>query len=346
MTDFKDILPLIEQDKQEAAFNLAQKAVSKESHPFIIKVINFLGAWFGVIFLTAFLFFFLFRDFSEIGAMVFGLVMMAAAFGLQFVSKENIFIEQITTALMFTGKTVALFGFLAGLNLRSVNIIFLSMLILTAVVYPFFKSSIDRFLSCFAVCSFAFLTYSLRKYYGGGHDDLFIWNYISPYLALALLFSLCAFVFFYRKKGLFPMAYGLMAGALFCAYNPPAQSYIAVIFNTPKLVILITAGCLGLMHLKETGLLTFRKGFLFMLGLCSLLVFNIASIMGIVFIFLGKNLRDTKIEWGGYAVFAAGLSYLYYSLHTTLLAKSAILAASGIIVLAAAYIIRRFLRAN
>jgi hypothetical protein len=325
--DFSTVSAYMPEDKRAAALELLKNRPQKAARPLIVHILTFIGAWLGALFFLVFLG----LVFFELNGMpTLGILFIVAAFFMQLVFDEktgNVFLRQEMIALMFIGKASFIFGVAVSMD-ADVNLLFLICAVLVGTIYPFFRSALDRLASCFALGVYAFLSIS---------GSFFLWKIMTPMTAVALIFALSIFIFYFRKKDLYPLAYGLAAACAFAAWGAHGQPYLLIMFNLPKLVLVAAAASCGLMHLRDSGGIT-KKNIYILCSCCALaFIFNIASIMGIAYILLGRNMRDIKIEIMGYAIFAGGLSYLYYSLQTTLLAKSAMLFAGGLIMFAAAY---------
>lgn len=329
--NYTEILPFINTDKQQQAQALLAEG-KRDSSPLIIKIIMGLGAWIASVSFIAFLYLAFSAFFASASALYIGILLIGLAFVLQHGFKSaNVFKEQLVIAFMFAGKISLFLWFLyifRGQN--SQNIIFASLLGITAVSYPLFKNSADRFIGVFATLLFAYLCETMFS------TPLFLWQVIPLRVFLALSIVGASFIFYFRKRSLYPIAYA----SLFAAVMPDilkdhGHNLTALIIAAAGFFILFR------LHLYRTGKVKSISVLSAFAALAGLVLINIYIMTGAVLILLGCNFRDLKLRSLGYLSFIWGIIYFYMNLNTSLLNKSVILMLSGAVLLAAAQLIKK-----
>ncbi|MGB2579904.1 hypothetical protein AAIR98_001823 [Elusimicrobium simillimum] len=213
------------------------------------------------------------------------------------------------------------------------------LFVMAAVPYMLFRNTADRFISVLAfVIGFYLQMFVFKNYFGIYNTDI-----------IFISFVLSAIIFAVRKNVLYPIAWALCAGMIIPTITGMVTTksihgvpYMVVMFNMYK-------GCLAVFLSVFITALAYQQGKLNKYYIAApfalfavMLPFNLPIIYGVIYLLIGQYFRDIKIKILSYAVLTGGIIYLYYNLDTTLLAKSVLLMASGAVVLAAYYLIKRF----
>ncbi len=329
--NYTDILPFIDTEKHKQAEALLS-AGKNNSSPMIIKIIMGFGAWLAAISFTAFLYLAFSSFFKTAAALYIAVLLIALAVALHYLIKSaNVFRDQLIMAFVFAGK-ISLILWIAYFfrDLESPNIIFAGLFGITAVSYPLFKNGIDRFAGVFVTILFAYLT---TEVFG---EAFFLWQIVPLRVFLALSIAGAAFIFYFRKSSLYPMAYA----AVFASVMPD------IIKNEGHSLVSLAIAAAGffilcLIHLYRTEKLKTLNILSAFAGLAGLMLINLYVMAGIVFVLSGCNFRDLKLKVLGYISFIWGIIYFYMNLNTSLINKSAILILSGAVVLIAAELIKK-----
>jgi hypothetical protein len=210
----------------------------------------------------------------------------------------------------------------------------------TAVAWPFYRMSVDRFLSSLAVL--VMLTSAVV-------DDLRLagtLNFALQGLALAELAGVALiFTIAGVSRSLRPLGYALaimLSGiTLFYSFQPrhatPALSLSHEVFDPSILEAALIAAFVALTGWAAGGLNRLRQEpFLIAgLGVAALALIGAPGvILALGFLVLGYALHDRTLIRGGALLAPVFLWMYYYNLDLTLLAKSTVLVASGAVLLA------------
>ncbi len=350
-----EILNAVPPHRLEEAQNFINDSQNKEHTPLIVKILMALGAYFASGFILSFIspLFLFFQSLTTL----FSIALIAL---IIYLSKRvkvqggamQVFWNNILLFSMLSAKTVLIFGILKD-SKPDINTIFLIVLATNAIVYPLFKNSADRFIGMFFTASLAFLLTigGLNHFFKKG---FFLWQIISPDLAVSLIFGAALLIFIKGKKALFPLAYALVFATVFNLgnlisttaladffknANTTVPSFLSIMFAPAKLLALLFALTALYYHYKQKEINPHISVIIITTLLC--LPLNTGCIMGLAFIFTARYTFNARLMQFGYIIFIASLSFFYYNLNTTLMQKAGLLVISGLVLLAAAELLRR-----
>jgi len=186
----------------EAAAEVEEWLLDREyspSDPLYIRVLAGAGAWASVAFFLAFLGLAGLFPTTGPSAVVFGLVLLAAAVFLRRIGGKT-FVSQLALALAIAGNTLAVLGLTegGGHKMKVLNLA-LAQAFITALVYPFFRDVIYRFLA--PVASVTLLVVWILDY-----SPLALFHVMIAALGVGFYFL---FFEFERKRALIPLKYAV-----------------------------------------------------------------------------------------------------------------------------------------
>ncbi|MDR0291523.1 MAG: DUF4401 domain-containing protein [Elusimicrobium sp.] len=353
MTDGQ-MLSYVPEDKKTAARAILQSGKNGDM-PVIIKIILGAGA-----FASSILFFSALGAFSYMlldgeAYIAVGVISMAAAILLKKFALPRLgpmlgfFFDQCLLVAMLFGR-VCIFAGAENMRLEIDGFLILSFF-MAVIPYKFFDNFIDRFIAVFvfAVCVYVKYFFMMPRWHRVQNID---------FAPVILFFFMGAGIIFAARKKLFnPAAWALITSALipsiFVVFFASAgwfdgvdaklqSSYLDVVFNWQKMVLVIYFGLMFLAYKKFTAKIKHDDYLVFAVLIFALLPFNLPVLYGLFFLLLGKFFEDLSIEILGYATLAGGIVYLYYSLQVSLMTKSLLLMASGLFLFGLRLAVRRF----
>lgn len=351
----KELLNSVPEQKRQDAQNFIEAYQNKEQAPLIAKILMALGAYFAAGFVFSFIVPLLvyYNDLALIiSVVIIGLIIYLSKRVKVQGQAMGVFWSNILLFYMLSAKVTLFYGLVKN-ELFNVNSYFAYLFIITAIVYPLFKSSADRFISVTVTAALAFLSFIPQSFLS--FDSFFLWKFLPPDFAISLIFGISLLIFIKGKKGLFPLAYGLVFATVFNLSNllsttTMMQTLFAegvrnvipfwqIMLGGSKLMALAFALIALLFHYKQTNTSPNIAVIITAALLC--LPLNTGCIMGLGFIFVAKYTFNSRLMSFGYVTFAASLSFFYYNLNTTLMQKSGLLVISGLALLGAAWLIGR-----
>jgi uncharacterized membrane protein len=237
---------------------------------------------------------------------------------------------QFSIALLWVGKyyfctVFSHIGSTYTLLLESIGIT-----LITALIYPFFRQEIDRFLSPLLSLTLLFASTIVDI------KDPVLRDYLPKILILLEMFALIA-IFFHRKTpySLIPLAYAiataLVTQSLFSHFY--GFSHLSMLLST----IIAGTGLLAAIYLinREKRLLTLEQGLLITVAVASLIYFNVSEILlSMLILVVGYARREAIFFWMGLVFLPIFIILYYYEVEMTLLAKSFSLMGTGLVLLA------------
>lgn len=311
-------------------------AVEADAPPWYVRVLVGFGAWIASLLLIGFVVASSLR--SESAIIGVGVVMMAAALGLRFASAHE-FLAQAALAVSLAGQALLAFG----LNKYGLSTVLWAVVVCQAVLALAFPDRIHRFLSVLAAVSAAvMLLYHLRLQ-AGIHVLV---------LALAAGFlAMLAHEGYFISRGLAqrarPLAFGLLVAMLGCVL-------LSAVYVLPELMgrrgfsfyprpWISSLGFGVLLVLLEWRLMDkslheisagIRAGFVAASALIVAASLPAPGIAASLVVLLAGVLHAERIVVGvGLGFFAVFLAAYFYGIEASLLAKSATLTATGLVVL-------------
>jgi len=277
---------------------------------------------------------------NEEGLVIWGLTFVASAIGLQRMAgngntvRHN-FLIQSSFASMAVGKALFVFGIAQLIDTPwSVS---LALFIITACTYFIYRMSIDRFLSSLGVLLSVLLSIKIDAEISGSREFIFNTFFL-------LQFACTAFLLTYGriKQDYIPLAYALIFSLCICVLVLAAQIEFGSfrdkeIINLAFANIVLTVGLVALFS-WTAGSIERLKTEPFILASIGALLLGLISAPGILLaiglMVLGYAKHEQLLIIAGALLMPLFLWLYYYNLDISLLHKSAILIASGIILLA------------
>jgi len=191
----------------EATASVEEWLIEREyrsSDPLYIRVLAGAGAWGSVAFFLAFLELAHLFPHTGAGMIVFGVILLAAAVVLRRIGGKT-FVSQLALALAIAGNSLAVIGLTEGVGYRmELLYIGLAQAFITALVYPFFRDVIYRFLA--PVTAIALLFVWIVDY-----ESLALVHVTIAALGVAFYFL---FFEFERTRALMPLKYAVAVSLL------------------------------------------------------------------------------------------------------------------------------------
>ena len=247
------------------------------------------------------------------------------------------FLRQFALALGFAGHLLVLFGVARPYRSGSCAALTMTQVALCAVVYPFYRSRIYRFLMPLAAFALSW-TWILD----GRNEPLLQVPAIVGLYAGAVL-SLAA----RRRRALAPLAYALVTGGLASVLVASTTKYGWWGHTAPLLwpSTVLTALLLVGLSVRFAGGLACARHEWFWVVVGATAVLGAVSTPGLVaalaVLALGHGLADRALTGLGLAFLPAFLVLYYYDLDVSLAHKSWILAGSGVVLLVGRWVLGR-----
>jgi hypothetical protein len=315
----------------------------KPSIPWYFKILIAVGAWIAAIFFLSFLFISRIVDYSStVGFIIWGVFFIGFALVMINLLRKNDFSVQLALALSAIGHFLALVGLAGDIGRSSLNFnwetVFLVSLVLCVVLYPLFRNSIHRFLSCCLV-SFTSAAWVMElKAYDLFHVIIFIDVSI-------ILFMLSKGG--NNKKNWRPLFYALAVSVLFILFIRLVPHNEIGTAWWPSNVIMVVLPLIAMIRWESIFGITWRSQMKepLILSVLGIILLGVVSTPGILasigVIVLGARFRDNILKVVG-AVFLPVYIYMfYYSMDITLDVKSLIMGGSGLVLLGLREYLRR-----
>lgn len=273
------------------------------------------------------------------GFVISGLIFVALAIGLQKLGGEGdsikgSFFIQSSFAFMATGKILFTIGM--ALILDFAWGVTIALLFITAVTYHVYRMSVDRFLSTFAVFFSVLVNVLWNKEFAGSREFLLNGFTLLQVAGAAVLITNVKI-----KRDYIPLTYGLLfslcASALFIASHTKFGYWQNKELVNPVFVTLLFTGSLvaviswivgGIKKLNAEPLILACLGVV-LLGLIS----APGIILSIILIVLGYAKHEKIMIIMGALLVPVFVFFYYYNLDISLMEKSILLIASGIVLL-------------
>jgi hypothetical protein len=344
---------LLDQAGQEKIRSFLDGRGREQELPLFLRLLLALGAYIASAFFVAFLAVAHIINFHDgKGLLVWGVIFIAAALALHHVPARNgpsvgrDWIIQTSFSAMLVGKALFVFGVIDWFFGRHVPSEHVAAIVagvvglVTVVIYPFYDMTVDRFLSVLATLGWALLAIIEEDFRAGGFGaPLTVWFVVQLALAGALLTSgrlkhahlpaayavvcsLCAIVLFWGDSANITRGFVWRISQDGRLYAPdPLWGSLAL---TAALVALIAWAAGGAQKLRSEPLA------LASLGAAALGALSAPGILlSIGLMTLGYARRDRLLAVAGIALTPVFIVMFYYSLNLNFLWKSAVLIASG-----------------
>jgi hypothetical protein len=313
--------------KAPAVSSLLKKPDDARIMPLYVQGLAGFGAWIAALCFIGFLL--VAGGWRHHAFLVEGLVMIGVATGLRRVS-NHVFPVQFALALSMAGHAFALYG--VSEHASSIFPVAATAAVLCAALYPLYRDPVHRFLSCMTALSTAMCW--LR---GDGFP-----NGLYVLLAFEVLATGLLFLRPGLRPAIRPMAFAFAASLPLLIAAMGLQKFGMESGGGPSKAIL-AAGLLTLIAAVAGRSNLRREPVVVALGATLLLgTFTAPGLLAAIGILvLGYHRRERLLVGLGVAAFAGFLWDFYYSLQMDLGTKSALLMASGALLLAARWILSR-----
>ena len=341
-------------EDREKASEFIRKLHTSDDPPLYLRALIGLGAFISSLFLLGFLFASELID-DDGPFLVWGLAFIAAAFGLWKRSQKEgdasflkIFLSVLSFTWMAVGKTLFVLEFSDAFDEWGV---FFGLGLITGATYFVYRLTIDRFLSCLGVCC-AFTAAIIEDGFFNRDTEAFI-PIIPMGLSICGLASLQACLAAHLLSGrvarkFLPMAYSLVGGLtvnvfLLTMQGPRLEERSGFPF-VMVLGLLLAVGLIALTARAAGGRRAFKSPRLLaaMLGtfVCGFFI-SPGILLGVCLLVYGYGHHDRLLTTFGGLVMPVFLFLWYYDMELTLTEKSAVLAGSGLAMLAGRFLFCR-----
>ena len=313
--------------KMPAVSTLLKKPDDGRATPLYVQGLAGFGAWIAAVCFIGFLV--VAGGWHERAFFIEGLVMIGVATGLRRMS-SRIFPSQFALALSMAGHAFALYG--AGRNASGMLPVMATATILCLALYPLYRDPAHRFLSCMTALGAA----ASWLYGDGSRSGLHVLLALEA-LGIGLLFL---------RKGLRPalrpMAFALAVSLPLLVAGLGSHELRLDGATWPANAVL-ASGLLALLVSVAGRSNLRREPVVLALGATLLLAtFTAPGLLAAIgLLVLGYHRRERLLVGLGVIAFAGFLWDFYYSLQMDLGTKSALLMASGALLLAAQWILSR-----
>ncbi|MEH6631370.1 MAG: DUF4401 domain-containing protein [Halopseudomonas aestusnigri] len=337
---------LITPDTNPADFILKQQ--QDPDLPFYLKILAGIGAFIASICFIGFLVAADIIGFNnEIEALVWGGLFIGAALSIYRMmgtnhSLKQSFFLQTSFALIAAGKLLFIFGIAEFLDWDGWAINFAALMI-TAITYPMYRLSIERFLSCTGVLVSVLLNILWNDNLGISKDILY-----NSFFAIQLGFAAFLLTYPKIKPGIAPLAQALVVSlcisVLFLSSHAEFGYLDDRIFVAPVAVNILLAATLIALMIWAAGGLDKLKREPVLLGAAGAILLGLLSVPGVILaiglMIFGYAHHDRLYTLLGALLLPLFLGLYYYNLDITLLQKSTILISSGVILLAGKFYLK------
>lgn len=236
---------------------------------------------------------------------------------------------QLSIALLWVGKYYfcSIFFFHMGNNTLASS---MAPMLVTALVYPFFRQELDRFLS--PLFSLMYLFVSTITIF----TEPILHDYAVNLILLGEMCALIAIFFHPKTKYMFiPLAYAI---AISLIAQATFHHFFSGSLHSKFLgSVIMGAGLLTSISLinREKKKLTLEQGTLIIVAIALLVYFNVSQILLSLFIVtIGYARREALLFWAGLTFLPLFIIIYYHGVEMTLLAKSLSLMGTGFVLLA------------
>ncbi|WP_419904822.1 DUF4401 domain-containing protein [Kiloniella sp.] len=337
---------LITSDTDLADFIIKQQ--QDPDLPFYLKILAGIGAFIASICFIGFLMVADIIGFNnEFEALVWGGLFIGAALSIYRVmgtnhSLKQSFFLQTSFALIAAGKLLFIFGIAELLDGDGWGIN-LAALMITALTYPMYRLSIERFLSCTGVLVSVLLNILWNDNLGLSKDILY-----NSFFAIQL--GLAAFLLINprTRPGMAPLAQALVVSlcisVLFLSSHAEFGYLDDRVVIAPVIVNILLATALIALMVWAVGGLDKLKREPILLGITGAILLGLLSVPGVILaiglMIFGYARHDRLYTLLGALLLPVFLCLYYYNLDITLLQKSGILISSGVILLAGKFYLK------
>jgi hypothetical protein len=293
--------------------------------PIFIQILIGAGAWLASLFIMLFIGV---SDIvgDEMGAVALGIMTLIT--GLVLRKFNTTFFHQLSLAMVSTAHILIMYGTTNMSDMREIALCLLIHLGLTIVVYPFYESSIYRFVAPFTV--------TLLAFFWQGQEHVPIVFHILVFcqiLAISMLLLQTKW-----SKPLRPLAYSGLFGLptiLMLAYEWMSNSFSQrdLIPSGPATIMV----CIGLIvlicYLSDDWRTNKTSRALILITIFLSLFTTPAILTGVGLLVLGHGLQKTLISVLAYGYLPLSLTCYYYFMGVDLSQKSWVMMASGLLLL-------------
>lgn len=327
----------------------AAMAREQEVQPWYVRTMIGFSAWIASLLLIIFIV----APGMDGGAVVWGLVLLAAAIALRF-RLDHDFTNQVALALNLAGQGLVAFGLAEGTGRDEVEVVCAATIAMNLVLIPLYRDALFRFLAVqFAVTALVVLLYALKL------------NALVP--PLAPLLCAAAIALWWRDGRLSGMlgpdpGPALMAGLLFAAFGCTLLSGVYLFpewiddFQFYPRPWISTIGLGALLLLLMHRILVDPLGGLASPAVLALLVMTVLLLvvtlpapgvaLSLTALTMGMARGDRMTTGLGIGFLTVFTAAWFYGMETSLLTKSYTLAGAGVLVLTARWLLRRLIPAT
>ena len=334
----RDLLHTDQIEPAEAALARAREEAAKEKDPIILKFLTGISAWIASLFLLGFIIVAFEPDESSILAI--GVLLAGLAILAHYTTKNaGTFLTQSTLSCMMCGHVMILFGVIELVDHHGDELLTLSItqtLLCALPIWVIRRSAYQASALLLAACFWT--------YYAVDMNSAWLFR-----LVLAVETSALGVLTLWRaRQDSFSYALALAIGATIF-FLDWIQSiawhdrFEEALWPT-NLIMAAFVGIIGWHFLTETTHKQPKIILLFGMLLALAFLSSPGLLYAIALLILGYGLRDPIFGGLGLIGLPTFIVYFYYSLQVSLLEKSGILFASGIICLLAAYLAQRSLK--
>lgn len=280
---------------------------------------------------------------NEKGLIIWGMVFVAGAIGLQKIADHNDMIKhsfymQLSFALMAVGKTIFVYGF--GEMLNSYWGITLALLIIGSITYHIYRMSIDRFLSSFAVLFSILINIYIIVNEDGGSIDLLLNSFFLFQLASAAILLTHGKI----KRDYIPISYAFVFSLCATVLSLDCAEFVNKELIHPGFIrMALASGLIVLFGWSAGGIEKLKCAPLILASIGAVILGLISSsgiLLTIGLMVLGYSKHEKLLIIAGALFMPVFLFLYYYTLNISLMEKSYILIGSGIVLLAGRFYLR------
>lgn len=313
--------------KAPAVSSLLKKPEDARSMPLYVQGLAGFGAWIAAVCFIGF--FLLAWGFRQQAFLLEGIILIGGATLLRRVS-NHVFAVQFALALSMAGHAFALYG--VSERAHGAFPVAATTAVLCAALYPLYRDPVHRFLSCMTALSAAMCWLRVDGFPCG----------LYVLLALEVLVTGLLFLRPGLRPALRPMAFAFAASLPLLIATMGLQKFGMESGGWPSKAIL-ASGLLALLA-AVAGRSNLRREPVVVALVATLLLGTFTApglLAAIGLLVLGYHRRERLLVGLGVAAFAGFLWDFYYSLEMDLGTKSALLMASGALLLAARWVLSR-----
>lgn len=340
---FDSVLQQLHTEGYLAQPTVTLPTATEEHTPWYIKLAMGISGWFAALFIMFFLTISIFAIDSAVGNILLGLIFCGLTAGLRYRKPDSTFIQQGALAFCLVGQMLYCYG-VATLS-EKVFAVTIAMILLEIVLILIYRDDLLRFLSVLVIAGF------------GWGLLAFEWEWILASRMLIGLLMLAALPLWLFESQLVaskvenisrPLGYGLIVSAFALLTWYSFETNFDLLTDMPLVgwwplslsLWLMVIGVMGfIQHQSRLKLTASHQAIL--LGGTLLLLIPAWQVPGILAAWLGLLLgfwRGNRLLMGiSVAFLGLFIGVFYYNLELTLLYKSIILLATGLLCLAVRY---------